>query len=197
MSTEQCSLCAWWRHWGKNYLPSRRWRITVFGYWSTCIAFWIKWSDMIVKNIFLKIKSRVCSDVNANWALYLHAKGFLLHNEDISWENLSEWIYFGSLRWRENSHLSTHLYKTYPWQFLPIHPAGDEIGRSKTCLWTLQKIPLYNHNWLKILSRSLELVLITSITKFSDEDWYVMPFDFWCFHIWSHSPPPLWWGPHC
>ena len=153
---------------------------------------------MIVKNIFLKIKSRVCSDVNANWALYLHAKGFLLHNEDISWENLSEWIYFGSLRWRENSHLSTHLYKTYPWQFLPIHPAGDEIGRSKTCLWTLQKIPLYNHNWLKILSRSLELVLITSITKFSDEDWYVMPFDFWCFHIWSyHSPPPLWWEPHC
>ena len=76
----------------KNYLPSRRWRITVFGYWSTCRAFWIKWSDMIVKNIFLKIKSRVCSDVNANWALYLHAKGFLLHNEDICWENLSSWM---------------------------------------------------------------------------------------------------------
>ena len=38
-----------------------------------------------------------------------------------------------------------HLYKqTYPWQFLPIHPAGNEVRRSKTCLWALQ---VHSQDW--------------------------------------------------
>ena len=42
-----------------------------------------------------KIESNVCGDVNAN--LYLHSKGFPVHNEEICWENLAKWIYFRRL----------------------------------------------------------------------------------------------------